>query len=116
MNAIMTLFPYKWFGVWVFDDDNKDLYREAFVSGMSEIIQKVIDKELEENVDEGFILHFSSQPFPGYQAKIDRTREEFGGNWYHWEDEDMDGWLCPALFCYFDEAPDSIYVQAKLAK
>ncbi|MCW8930880.1 MAG: sel1 repeat family protein [Gammaproteobacteria bacterium] len=25
----------------------------------------------------------------------------------------MDGWLCPALFKYFDSAPDNIYVQFK---
>jgi hypothetical protein len=25
----------------------------------------------------------------------------------------MEGWLCPALFRYFDEAPEEIYVKAE---
>jgi hypothetical protein len=25
----------------------------------------------------------------------------------------MEGWLCPALFKYFEKAPKQIYVQAK---
>ena len=114
MNAIMTIFPYKLNGIWVFDDEVKELQAEAFVSGMTEIIQRLVDTILEENVDEGFVLHFSSEPFPGYHAKLDWIREEYNGNWYRWDVEEMDGWLCPALFAYFDEAPKNIYVQALL--
>lgn len=35
-----------------------------------------------------------------------------GGNWYWNESLGMEGWLCPALFKYFDTAPERIYAQA----
>jgi hypothetical protein len=28
-------------------------------------------------------------------------------------DLDMEGWLCPALFRYFDQAPKQLYAQVK---
>lgn len=37
-------------------------------------------------------------------------REEDGGHWYRTEDPPMEGWLCPALFTYFDEAPEKLFV------
>ncbi len=38
--------------------------------------------------------------------------QEMGGNWYWNESLGMEGWLCPALFKYFDTAPERIYAQA----
>jgi hypothetical protein len=40
-------------------------------------------------------------------------REEMGGNWYYSADLDLEGWLCPALFCYFETAPEKIFAQFK---
>lgn len=98
-------------GVWVFDDANVDLVREPFVMGIDEIMTKsVIDiKEPEK----GFNLLFSSKPFPGATITLERLYEEFDGNWYKCTELDHDGWLCPALFKYFDEAPKHIYAQIK---
>ncbi|MEH1853009.1 MAG: hypothetical protein V7L11_15385 [Nostoc sp.] len=56
---------------------------------------------------------FSAFPFPGYQLKFDWRREEYRGNWYYSADLDREGWLCPALFKYFDEAPKEFYAQFK---
>ena len=61
----------------------------------------------------GFRLLFSATPFPGHQYQLTWLREEFGGNWYRCVQLEMDGWLCPALFKYFDEAPDTIYLRAE---
>ena len=36
-----------------------------------------------------------------------------GGNWYKMDGTDMTGWLCPALFHYFEIAPDKIYLKAE---
>jgi hypothetical protein len=36
-----------------------------------------------------------------------------GGNWYTSDDPPMEGWLCPALFRYFDRAPSELYVKAE---
>ena len=40
------------------------------------------------------------------------------GNWYRLNDGPAgkranEGWLCPALFQYFNSAPDRIYVKAE---
>jgi hypothetical protein len=35
-----------------------------------------------------------------------------GGNWYAWSERGIEGWLCPALFKYFEAAPNEIYVKA----
>ena len=40
-------------------------------------------------------------------------RFESGGNWYYSPEYDAEGWLCPALFKYFEWAPERLYVQVK---
>ena len=52
-------------------------------------------------------------PFPGHQYRLDWRRAEGGGNWYYSPELDMEGWLCPALFRYFSDAPASLYAQIK---
>jgi hypothetical protein len=37
-------------------------------------------------------------------VKLEWRREEYGGNWYYSPQFDMEGWLCPALFKYFELA------------
>ena len=109
MNAIMVIMPYKWNGVWVFDDENTGLEREPFVSGADDIIDVMVEQV--ENAESGFILTFSHLPFPGHDLELIRQHEESGGWWYHSPVLDMDGWLCPALFLYYDEAPLRLYAQ-----
>ena len=60
---------------------------------------------------QGFRLTFSARPFPGYTARLEWRREEYGGNWYYSQDYEMEGWLCPALFKYFKEAPPELYAK-----
>jgi hypothetical protein len=113
-NAIMVLRPYYWGGTtWVFDDPAAGLDKEAFVSGIPEMI-RYMTRDIPD-AEEGFLLTFSATPFPGYQYCIHKTSptgETYGGNWYHMEEINQDGWLCPALFCYFAEAPEELYVSA----
>ena len=33
--------------------------------------------------------------------------------WYRTAEPELDGWLCPALFHYFDEAPERLFVRAE---
>ncbi|MEI6259638.1 MAG: DUF6717 family protein [Deltaproteobacteria bacterium] len=68
------------------------------------------------NAEKGFSLLFSSIPFHGYQIELQRHREESGGNWYYSKLLDIEGWLCPAMFKYFDVAPNYIYAQFKEEK
>ncbi len=113
-NAIRVIAPYWYQGTWVFDDPAVDLVREPFVSG----VPKMIDRMVGDIPDarSGFRLTFSAAPFPGFQQELTRLREEFGGNWYRTDEPPAEGWLCPALFKYFDQAPEKIYVRVDPAE
>jgi hypothetical protein len=110
-NQIMVIVPYWEAGTWVFDDPATDLVKEPFVAGVPEMIDDLVRDIAKAR--KGFRLLFSASPFPGYQRKLDRVRQEFEGWWYATDDPPMEGWLCPALFRYFDEAPGEIYVKAE---
>jgi hypothetical protein len=110
-NSIMVIHPYKYEGLWVFDDESAGLDKEPFVSGADDIIEKMV-KHIP-NANDGFNLIFSAIPFPGHDLELDWRREDSGGNWYYSSEMDMEGWLCPALFKYFEEAPKKLYAQFK---
>lgn len=63
---------------------------------------------------QGFRLLFSPSPFPGFQRRIEWVRDDMEGNWYRADEPPMEGWLCPALFKYFDKAPRELYVRAEV--
>lgn len=111
MNEINIISPYQYHGQWVFDDPDKGLEKEAFVAGADDIIDSAVQDIPE--AEKGFNLIFSRHPFPGHQLKFDRQEPEAGGYWYYNEALNMKGWLCPALFKYFDKAPEHLYVQFK---
>ena len=114
MNAINIINPYKHHGMWVFDDPRVGLAQEPFVSGADTMIDRVVAEI--PRAAEGFIPIFSGTPFPGHQYRLDRRREEAGGNWYYSADLDIKGWLCPALLHYFAQAPQHLYVRIKPAE
>ena len=87
------------------------LPQEPFVAGADTMIDRVVADV--PDAEHGFTLIFSSTPFPGHQYCLDRRRAEGGGNWYYAAQLDMEAWLCPALFKYFQEAPKELYVQTK---
>jgi hypothetical protein len=111
MNAIHVIAPYKHLGMWVFDDPRVGLVQEPFVAGADTMIDRVVADI--PDAARGFTLIFSVTPFPGHQVRLDWLREGDGGNWYYAEQLGMEGWLCPALFRYFAEAPKQIYIQVK---
>ena len=111
MNAIMVIHPYKYEGLWVFDDEKVGLVKEPFVSGADTIIDHLVADI--SDADKGFNLLFSGSPFPGYQAKFEWSDSEYGGNWYSSEDFNVKGWLCPAMYKYFKEAPKTLYVMCQ---
>jgi hypothetical protein len=111
MNTINVIAPYRYLGMWVFDDARVGLVQEPFVSGADTMIDRVVGDI--SDAEHGFTLVFSATPFPGHQLKLDWRRADGGGNWYYSADLDMEGWLCPALFRYFEEAPREIYIQVR---
>ena len=110
-NALMVIQPYWHQGTWVFDDESVELDKEPFVQGIPEMIDELV-KDIP-NARSGFVLLFSSMPFAGYQVELTWLREEYDGNWYRVKDQPTGGWLCPALFRYFETAPASLYVKAE---
>jgi hypothetical protein len=111
-NALQVIFPYWKTSTWVFDDAAVGPKAEPFVFGMPEMISPLVANT--PDADKGFALYFSAQPFPGLTVKLDWVREEFGGNWYRLGESE--GWLCPALFQYFSEAPRALYAKAEAFK
>jgi hypothetical protein len=111
MNALSVLFPYKYEGMWVFDDPAVGLVREPFVFGIDEMITRLT--KFIPGAEKGFRLIYSSTPFPEFAAKLEWRREEYGGNWYYCAQFEIEGWLCPALFKYFDKAPSELYAKAE---
>ena len=109
MNAINVIHPHKYEGLWVFDDEAVGLRREPFVSGADEVIDAMVAAI--PDAASGFTPFFSAAPFPDQQVVLDWSREEMGGNWYFSPDLGIEGWLCPALFWYFDEAPSQIFAR-----
>ena len=63
MNAIIAIHPYKYEGLWVFDDAKVGLVQEPFVSGADEIIDRMVQGITD--AANGFTLLFSATPFPG---------------------------------------------------
>src|SRR6267142_4442404 len=125
----LTIYPYLLNGTcWVFDDERTGLKEEAFVLGMSEMITRVVEAKSIPKAANGFALTFDAVPFghdveltwlPPREAAMQRGQPptyipEFG-NWYRGSvlGQEMVGWLCPALFLYFNEAPKTIYAKAE---
>ena len=106
-NSLLIIEPYKHAGTWVFDDPGRGLKKEPFVAGIPGIIDKVTEDI--PDAEDGFRIIFSAQPFPGHTHTLVRKEKQGGGNWYRCPKYDMEGWLCPALYKYFDEAPEVIY-------
>lgn len=113
-NSILVIHPYQYQGTWVFDDPQVGLVQEPFVAGADVIIDRMVEKI--PNASAGVTMLFSDQRFPGAQYEFVWRREEFAGNWYYSPKFDLEGWLCPALFKYFDKAPERLYVEVRPKK
>jgi hypothetical protein len=115
VNALRVLNVYRYNGMWVFDDEDVGLSREPFVSGVPEIFDKLL---LSKGISGySFNLVFSDQKFPNCDAHAVWTKAEDGGNWYTTEIRcaSFTGWLCPALFRYYEQAPADLYFSVQKA-
>jgi len=125
----LTIYPYLLYGAcWVFDDPRTGLTEEAFVLGASEMISRVVEAKSIPNAAKGFALTFDEAPFdhdvalswiPPREATMQLSSDSANladiGNWYKANvfGQEMIGWLCPALFLYFQQAPKTIYAKAE---
>ena len=113
-NSLRIIHPYKDEGIWMFDDESVGLVREPFVGGTERILDAVVHGLCLADAENGMTMIFSDQNFPGSNAEwIWEEGDNFdgGGNWYRLKPTGMMGWLCPALFKYFDKAPKNIYLE-----
>jgi hypothetical protein len=69
MNTIGVLAPYKYQGMWVFDDPQVGLTREPFVAGIDTMIDRLVTSI--PGAENGFRLIFSATPFPGFNVKLE---------------------------------------------
>jgi len=113
MNEINVIAPYKYLGMWVFDDPRVGLVQEPFVSGADTMIDRIVADIA--NAEQGFTMVFSAAPFPRHQFRLEWRRADGNGNWYYAGDLDMEGWLCPALLRYFSAVPRELFVQIRPA-
>jgi hypothetical protein len=111
-NALLVIQPYHTGRSWAFDEPRLGLKAEPFVLGVPEMIDRLSAGI--PGAEKSIRLIFSQNPFPG-AVRLDRRREENGGNWYYSKDYEMEGWLCPALFKFFPRAPQHIYAKAEAA-
>ena len=116
MNKILTKFPYCRNGIWKFDDASVNIKGEPFVGEVNNMIDLMICTSIPEakDTEKGITAHFSRDPFPGYEHVFYRKGTELGGTWYRFGG--FDGWLCPALFKYFETAPPFIYIKIEARK
>jgi hypothetical protein len=110
MNSLIQLELYQYHQSWVFDDDKFGLVREPFVAGMDKMLDYVAG-EMPDYDTGNLLVTASNDKFPGHQLKLEWERGEHGGNWYQEKTLNMEGWLCPALYHYFDPAPTNLYVK-----
>jgi hypothetical protein len=112
-NSIQILRPWCEGGVWMFDDKEIGVRREAFVGGASELITALKEHFGAETDDEGKInLIFSDQAFPKSQ-ELTYVSSDMGGVVFRWGK--MEAWFCPCFFNYFDRdaVPTHLYAQVK---
>lgn len=115
----ITIYPYRYEDIWVFDSEETGLKEEAFIRGASEMISRIVEAKSIPNPGQGFALTFSNEPFDGQDAVLEWLRSEVpgvptSGNWYAGTiaGEKMECWLCAALFCFFETAPLLLFVRA----
>ena len=111
MNSLLVISPYKFGDFWVFDDAKVGLHQVPFVGEVNTIIN-ILTEDFSDP-DPGFKLLFSSKSFPNYSARFLWDRLEGHGNWYSWPEWNMEGWLGPAIFKYFEAAPKELFVKVK---
>jgi len=63
----------------------------------------------------GFRLRFSVHALEGQHESFNWVRADpVEGNRYRADSTGDEGWLCPALFCYFPAAPERLFARAEL--
>lgn len=79
-NAVYSIRPYRYQGMWVFDDDRAGLVKEPFVMGIPEIIDLAVQHL--PDAQKGFTVLFNNTGLPSPDLVLKKLNEDAGGNWY----------------------------------
>ena len=115
-TKIMTIHPYRVEGKgWMFDDPTTGLKEEGLVCGIDTLLD-LYSREKKLNTTKGFDVKFSNQPIKNHTLELHKQYELDGsgrehGTMYNCPQYNCEGWLCPSLYLYFEEAPETIYIK-----
>ena len=114
-EEIVALILTRKHGIWTFDDERVGLIQEPFVGDVNRFFDLLTEGI--PDADRGVTILFSENPFFGHSMIFKWLRFDCGGNWYECDRIlGSEGWLCPALYLYFDAAPQSIFLRAMRKK
>lgn len=121
-NSIHRIRPWREpAGMWLFTDLAHGLVNEPFIGETNALIDWLVLQACQQDTDRfdeasaGFTLVFSANPFPGHLLHCRLVDTNINnGSTYLCEQLGIEGWLCPALFHYFPEAPPHLYAVALL--
>ncbi len=112
MSRTHTINPYRWDGIWVFDDERVGIEKEPFLFVAEELINLMVADI--PDAEAGFRLRFASARFQGAAYEFVRGRAEAVGFWYRSEAFDLESWIADAIIkCYFRVPPERIFVQTQ---
>ena len=67
------------------------------------------------DADKGFRFDLLAKPFPDFQKKLTWLHGDSEGNTYKLDDPPLEGWICPALFKYYDKPPAELFLARRAA-
>lgn len=138
MNALFTIDVYKLENTWYFDDASRNIQREAFVLGASELITGLLGADKTKGT-----VCFSTGPIPNYDIFLTCTEKCYpngqstkievvrvagsdatvlkpvfeadptqapDSGWYV-DEHGNTCWLCPAQLAFFEQVADTIYIK-----
>ena len=116
LDNIQCIYPYydENMGLWVFDDAEKNLQKEALIEGIDDMLDYMVkEKGLKERK---LGVAFSNTEIQNHDVLLELIEPadpngRINGNMYRWTKNQINGWLCPSLYKYFEEAPKKLYMK-----
>tara|TARA_R110001606_G_C15239150_1_gene636009 strand:+ start:185 stop:553 length:369 start_codon:yes stop_codon:yes gene_type:complete len=119
MNSINSIHSYIHNGMWVFDDESRELDKEPFVEG-ADLLLDVMSGRVNDKSIETCSFYFGATPIPNQDVELVKSGEDgYDGTYYKVNFPELnltdEGpiWLCPALLKFFETPPENIYVRIR---
>lgn len=126
--GVNTIRPFKKDGRWVFNKDGKiwdmapaqltDISLSPVVVGADRMILAGCALKKIQTPENGFLVLFSEQWFPGCDVKLTLKENKFDGWLYDVTPESLQGlmpgqgaWICPYMKMYYNNPPQTLYLK-----